>query len=172
MTLRPVLSAEEIQTRLPKLAQEIREQWGQEEVTVLVLLNGALWFGADLLRYLPLSYTLKTLKVSSYGAGRESSGLLSFCTPLESFAGERVLILDDVLDSGHTFAILKEKLLEKGALEVKTCVAVFKENAQNTSVRADFVGFCLGNEFLVGYGMDDNQKYRNLPYIAVLEEEV
>ncbi len=171
MKLTPRISAEEIAAALRKLAAAVQARFGaQQPVTVLALLNGATWFAADLLRLLPTNYCLETLRVGSYGAGYESSGELQWLSALPACAGARVLVLDDVLDSGLTLHRVVEALRAAGAAEVATAVVVDKMGCRRVPFETDFAAFRLGEAYLVGYGMDAAGRCRNLPYIAELKE--
>ncbi len=167
MTLVPRISAEEIDAALHTMAQQVLARFGSSEpVQVLALLNGAMWFAADLLRLLPANYQLETVRVGSYGAGYESCGTLHWESLLPACSGVRVLVLDDVLDSGLTLHGVVASLRAHGAAEVATAVLVQKEGCQRVEVEPDFCAFHLGKPYLAGYGMDAAGLYRNLPYIA------
>ncbi len=150
---------------------DILARFGRREpVMVLALLNGATWFAADLLRLLPENYCLETLRVGSYGAGYESSGLLQWQGCLPDCCGRRVLVLDDVLDSGLTLHSVVAALRAAGAEEVATAVVVDKSGRRSVPFEADFLAFRMGEAYLVGYGMDAAGRFRNLPYIAEVLE--
>ncbi len=164
------VSAQEIAAALGVMARQLRGRFGEvEPVMVLALLNGALWFAADLLRLLPPTFRLETLRVGSYGAGFESSGALRWESALPACAGARVLVLDDVLDSGLTLHAVVAALRAAGAAEVATAVVVDKRGCRKVDFEADYVAFCLGDGYLVGYGMDAAGVYRNLPEIAEVQ---
>ncbi len=167
MELLPRISADEIAAALREMARQVLARFGEQEVVlVLALLNGATWFAADLLRLLPPNYQLETLRVGSYGAGYESCGELHWQGALPACAGARVLVLDDVLDSGITLHSVVAALRAQGAAEVATAVVVDKEGRRRVPFVADFAAFHLGEAYLVGYGMDAAGRWRNLPYIA------
>ncbi len=171
MTLIPRISAAEIAAALHTMAGQLRARFGETEpVQVLALLNGAMWFAADLLRLLPPNFQLETVRVGSYGAGYESSGELRWESPLPACAGARVLVLDDVLDSGLTLQAVVAALRAQGAAEVATAVVVDKAGNRRVPFEADFAAFHLGEAYLVGYGMDAAGLYRNLPYIAEVQQ--
>ncbi len=171
MTLVPRVSAAEIAAALRCMAQQLLARYGAEErVLVLALLNGAAWFAADLLRLLPPNFCLESLRVGSYGAGRTSCGELRWESPLPDCVGARVLVLDDVLDSGLTLKSVVAELMLRGAAEVATAVVVDKAECRRVPVEADYAAFRLGKAYLVGYGMDAAGLYRNLPYIAEVVE--
>ncbi len=171
MCIEPLFTAGQIAGAVQRLAQELVAYYGSERpVKVLVLLNGALWFAADLLRLLPPNFVLETVRVSSYGAGRETSGKLHWKSPVPDCGGQCVLVLDDVLDSGITLSTVKNELLRLGAAGVRTAVVVDKPSGRQVEFRADYVGFTAPGEFLVGYGMDADELYRNLPYIGIVRD--
>lgn len=161
----------QIAGRLKELAGEIEAALPEGgDVIVLALLNGALWFASDLLRLLPDRYILKTLKISSYGSGKTSSGVVTVHEPLDGFSGKTVLVLDDVIDAGLTLHTICRDLLHNGAEKVFTAVAVNKRGCRQVDFEPDFSAFTAGHEFLIGYGMDHGEKFRNLPFIAVLDD--
>lgn len=166
-----LFSQEQIAERVEVLAREIQTALPRgEDIIVLALLNGGLWFAADLLRLLPSEFVLKTLKISSYGSDRTSSGVVTLHEPLSGFSGKITLILDDVADTGLTLARITADIRAAGAKEVYTAVAVDKQGLRQVEFVPDFSAFTAGHEFLIGYGMDYDARYRNLPFIAVLEE--
>lgn len=164
-------TAEQVQQAVRRTAGEVEQHFGMaEDVTVLALLNGALWFAADLLRALPPNFLLETARVSSYGAARNSSGTLQWKTPMPDVRGKRVLVLDDVLDTGLTLQEVCRELREAGASEVRTAVLVLKEGCQKFPFSADFTALIAPDLFLIGCGMDASGRCRNLPYIAAVED--
>lgn len=172
MSLKILITEEKISARIKSLAQEIRDKIDTDEpVTALVLLNGGMLFASDLLRLLPSHFHLDTLRVSSYGTETETSGQVKWENSWPDLSGKRVLVIDDVLDSGLTLSAICQKIRELGARHVATVVAVDKKGRRRIDYEADFVGFTVGQEFLVGYGMDYAEKYRNLPHIAILTED-
>jgi hypoxanthine phosphoribosyltransferase len=170
--LKSVLYREsEIAARLDKLAIQITADYSGKELTVLAILNGSLIFMADLLRRIPLPLQLDCLRVKSYYGETVSSGRVQFDhTALPLVQGRHVLLLDDILDSGNTLAAISETVrLEAGPLSVKSCVLLRKMKKRNLSIEADYVGFDIEDEFVVGYGLDYQERYRNLPLIGVLK---
>lgn len=171
MIVTPLIPTAEIAAALPALAGRILDTLGTEEpVRALVVLNGGMWFASDLLRLLPEQFLTETVRVSSYGKGMTSSGKLAWRSPLPDCAGERVLVIDDVLDTGATLRRIVRALREKGARSVYTAVAVDKRERRRVPISADFALFTVDGGFLVGYGMDYGGLYRNLPYIGIAEE--
>lgn len=160
-----------IRARVAELGREIGSFYGGDTVTLVVLANGAICFGADLARALSCPVEWDVVSVASYVDDR-SSGQVGFRgKPKLAPAGRRVLLADEVLDSGLTLARIKAWYLEHGAAEVKTAVMVDKtrRRAAGAVERADWTGVVLPDRYLVGYGLDSHEKYRNLPYIAALD---
>ncbi|HEY5811023.1 MAG TPA: hypoxanthine phosphoribosyltransferase [Terrimicrobiaceae bacterium] len=161
-----------ILSRLDELASEITEDYVGKDLTVIAILNGSFIFMADLLRRIPIHLQVDYLSVSSYH-GTKSSGQVSFRkSQLAEVTDRHVLILDDILDTGATLKRTSELLAaESAALSLKICVLLRKQIARSRLVEADYVGFDIPDEFVVGYGLDYNERYRNLPFIGVLTDE-
>ncbi len=159
-----------ILARLDALAAQITEDYRDKELTVVAVLNGSLIFAADLLRRVPLPLKLDCLSVSSYHGGTESTGVVTFQqVNLPDIDGRHVLIVDDILDTGRTLHAISEKLRrETKPLSVRVCVLLRKQVPRSAELEADYVGFDIGNEFVIGYGLDYQERYRNLPVIGVL----
>lgn len=168
---RVLVDEDVIVKRVALMGEKILEAFGGEEFVVVVILKGALVFTADLLRQLPVKLEIETLNVASYHGGTESSGKVDFLDRnLPDVKGRRVLLIDDILDTGRTLHAVGARMREQGAVEVKTCVLLSKDRERAEEVEADFVGFVIGDEFVVGYGLDYEGRYRNLPYVGVLNE--
>lgn len=163
-----------ILARLDELASEITRDFLGRDVSVLVILHGGMILMADLLRRVHIPLRIETVVASSYHGGTTSRGEVELgATPLPDMRGRHVLILDDILDTGLTLKSVKERLLkEGGATAVKTCVLLSKKKDRAVDVNADYVGFAIEDEFVVGYGLDYNGHYRNLPFIGVLKDDV
>ncbi len=163
-----------ILSRLDEMAGEITEHYRGEELTIIAVLNGSLIFTADLLRRIPLPLQLDCLSIASYHGGTESTGVVTFQQlALPDIEGRHVLIVDDILDSGRTLHAIRAKL--RSAANPKTvriCVLLRKEKPRALELEADYVGFDIADEFVVGYGLDYDQRYRNLPFVGVLRREV
>lgn len=158
--------------RIDELAHEITAHYQGRELTVIAVLNGSLIFMADLLRRIPLPLKLDCLSVASYHGGTRTTGEVVFKQiALPDVVGRHILILDDILDSGLTLAAIREKLETERPLSVKICVLLRKLKARMRPVEADHVGFNIGDEFVVGYGLDYMERYRNLPCIGVLRKD-
>jgi hypoxanthine phosphoribosyltransferase len=163
-----------ILARLDEMAHEITRDYRGKELTVVAILNGSLMFMADLLRRIPLPLKLDCISVSSYHGSTESSGRVTFDQlSLPDIRDRHVLIVDDILDSGLTLTAILEKLnAETNPKSLKICVLLRKMKARVETVDAEYVGFDIGDEFVVGYGLDYQERYRNLPFIGVLRPEL
>jgi len=158
--------------RLDELAAEISEDYRDRELTVIAILNGSIIFMADLLRRIPLPLKLDCLSVASYHGGKVTSGEIVFRQiVLPNVQGRHILILDDILDSGVTLAAIRDKLTAEQPRSVRICVLLRKVKDRLRPVDADYVGFNIGDEFVVGYGLDYMEHYRNLPCIGVLQKD-
>src|SRR4051812_43692139 len=170
---RVLFSEQTIMARLDEIAAQITADYRDRELTVIAVLNGSLIFMADLLRRIPLPLKLDCLSVASYHGGTKSTGELMFRqVPLPDIAGRHVLILDDILDSGVTLATIREKLDAAGPLSIRVCVLLQKKRTRVRAVEPDYLGFEIADEFVVGYGLDYMERYRNLPCIGVLRKEL
>jgi hypoxanthine phosphoribosyltransferase len=162
-----------INRRLDEIAAQISQDYRDRELTVIAILNGSLMFMADLLRRIPLPLKLDCLSVASYHGKAQTSGEVIFKQiALPDVIDRHVLILDDILDSGHTLAAICEKLETAKPRSIRVCVLLSKKKQRARYVAADYVGFEIEDEFVVGYGLDFMESYRNLPYIGVLRKEL
>jgi hypoxanthine phosphoribosyltransferase len=162
-----------IQRRLNDIAAEISKDYRDRELTVIAVLNGSLMFMSDLLRRIPLPLKLDCLSVVSYHGKAQTTGEVIFKqVALPDVVGRHILILDDILDSGHTLAAIREKLETAKPRSIRVCVLLSKKKQRARDVDADYVGFEIGDEFVVGYGLDFMERYRNLPYIGVLRKDL
>lgn len=162
-----------IHRRLDEIAAQITNDYRDRELTVIAVLNGSLIFMADLLRRIPLPLKLDCLSVASYHGGMKSTGEVVFRqVALPDVQDRHILILDDILDSGLTLNAIRRKLEEANPRSVRVCVLLEKKIVRAAPVEADYIGFEIGNEFVVGYGLDYMERYRNLPCIGVLRKEL
>ncbi|MDQ6655999.1 MAG: hypoxanthine phosphoribosyltransferase [Verrucomicrobiota bacterium] len=162
-----------IHRRLDELAEQISADYRDRELTVIAVLNGSLIFMADLLRRIPLPLKLDCLSVASYHGGTKTTGEVVFKqVQMPDVAGRHILILDDILDSGLTLNAIRARLEEAKPLSVRVCVLLEKKIKRAAQVEADYVGFEIGNEFVVGYGLDYMERYRNLPCVGVLRRDL
>jgi hypoxanthine phosphoribosyltransferase len=159
-----------ILSRLDDLARQITEEYLGKELTVIAVLNGSLMFAADLLRRIPLPLKLDCISVSSYHGGTESTGIVTFDQlSMPDINGRHVLIVDDILDTGRTLEAICGKLRSAAQpRSIRICVLLRKKKIRSADLAADFVGFDIGDDFVVGYGLDYQEQYRNLPFIGVL----
>ena len=162
-----------IQARVHKMAQEIARDYGKREFVLMPLLTGSIIFVADLVRHLPVRMKIDVLAVSSYrGRATANQGTRVLYPTTFDVAGKDVLVIDDILDSGRTLQTVSELLRQQGAGSIRTCVLLKKKLPAEPASTADYIGFEIDNEFVVGYGLDFNGYYRNLPDIAVLHKHV
>jgi len=171
---RILLHEQTIFSRLDELAARLTADYEGKELTVVAVLNGSLMFMADLLRRIPLPLRIDCLSVSSYHGGTESSGTVTFDQhSLPDIDGRHVLIIDDILDTGRTLDAICTKLRsECRPLSVKSCVLLTKKKSRAAAIEADYFGFEIGDEFVIGYGLDYAERYRNLPFVGVLKASV
>jgi len=159
--------------RLDEIAAQISRDYQDRELTVIAVLNGSLVFMADLMRRIPLPLRLDCLSVASYHGKAETSGEVIFNQVAPPDVKDRhVLILDDILDSGHTLAAIRDKLETAQPRSIRVCVLLSKKKQRAREVDADYLGFEIEDEFVVGYGLDYDEHYRNLPWIGVLRKEL
>ena len=167
---RVVVSAERIRLRVDELAEQIVKCYQGRELVVLAVMTGALVFLADLIRRLPLMMRLTLVSASSYvGAATCSNGIKSIGEVCDSLAGKDVLIVDDILDSGHTLRAVIEQVSRRAPRSVRTCVLLRKVRDVADRPTVDFAGFDIQDEFVVGYGLDHDNLYRNLPDVRILQ---
>ena len=166
-----LIDEEVIQKRLQVLAEKVKADFEGKPMVVVALLKGAILFMADLLRSIPLPMEIECVNVASYHGGTSSCGEVTFLDrSLPDLSGKAVLLLDDILDTGRTLDAVTKKLAEQGAADVRTCVLLSKDREREVIKEADYTGFVVGDEFVVGYGLDYRGRYRNLPYVGVLRD--
>jgi hypoxanthine phosphoribosyltransferase len=162
-----------IHRRLDDIAAQIFNDYRERDLTVIAVLHGSLMFVADLLRRIPLPLKLECLSVASYHGKSQTSGEVIFKQiTLPDIVGRDILILDDILDSGHTLAAVRETLESAKPHSIRVCVLLSKKKQRAREVDTDYIGFEIEDEFVVGYGLDFRERYRNLPYIGVLRREL
>lgn len=169
---RIVLTRDQIQEIVASLGKQITEDYQGKELLVIGVLNGGAFFMADLCRAIAMPLLLDFVGVSSYGNTASSGEMTMTKEPSIDPKGKHVLITEDVLDSGRTLQRLMTYYQELGAASVKLCTMLDKPAAHKVEITADYVGAEVGNEFIVGYGLDYAQRYRNLPDIGVLKPEI
>ncbi len=167
--IKELVSAAKIQARIVELGKEISAAYQGKELTVICVLKGSFIFCADLVRHLSVPVKCEFISCSSYGSAKTSSGevklALDIATPLD---GQHVLIVEDIVDSGLTLKYLRELFSVRNPASIACAALLQKPEALKVDVKVEHVGFKIGNEFVVGYGLDYAQKYRELPYIGVL----
>ncbi len=165
-----LVSEAAIKRRLKKLGAEIARTYGEEEITVVAIINGAILFTADLLRHISNPVRLDCIRVSSYRNEIKSQGkprlLHRFSLDL---ANRHVLLIDDILDTGKTLSVVVDLIKKAKPASIRTCVLLDKKGRREVDFSADFVGFEIPDKFVVGYGLDFAERYRNLPCIGVLK---
>ncbi len=170
--LKVLIEADRIQEKVRDLGAKITADYRGQSLTVLGVLKGSVFFLVDLLKSMPIPLKLEFLRASSYGDRTTSSGNV-VVGPLESsLEGRHVLIVDDILDSGRTLHAIASAVTKAGAASVKTCVLVDKKKPRAVEHEANYFAFDIPDVFIVGYGLDYAEHYRNLPYIAVVPPEV
>lgn len=161
---------ETLQSRIAELAKQIDEDYKGETVTIISVLKGAVFFTVDLVKKMNTQIELEVMQVSSY-EGTESTGKIKVKKDLDySIEGKHVLIVEDIIDTGHTLKHLKEYLLSKNPASLKLAVLADKKERREVDVDIDYTGFVIPNKFVVGYGFDYDEIGRNLPYIGYIEQ--
>ena len=169
--VRILLKEEEVDKRIAEVAAMINRDYSGKEVHLICILKGGVFFTCELAKRLTVPVSMDFMSVSSYGSGTESSGVVRIVKDLdESIAGKNVLIVEDIIDSGRTLAYLIEILKQRNPESIHLCTLLDKpERRVKKQVKVDYTCFEIPDEFVVGFGLDYDQKYRNLPYIGVVE---
>ena len=169
-----LISQEELQQRIAAIAAAIEADYaGEEDLLLICVLKGGYVFLSDLSRALKRPHHLDFMGISSYGSGTKTSGAVQIIMDLKQpITGRNVLIIEDIIDSGHTLRYLRQNLLARQPASLKICTLLNKPSRREVDVPVDFIGFDIPDEFVVGYGLDFDELYRNLPFIAVLKPEV
>ncbi|MBQ1775776.1 MAG: hypoxanthine phosphoribosyltransferase [Erysipelotrichaceae bacterium] len=166
-----LISEEEIVKRCKELGAQISKDYAGKNPMIIGLLKGSVPFMAELIKNIDIDCTIDFMAVSSY-SGLESMGDVKIVKDLDtSIKGVNVLVVEDIVDTGKTLEKVKQLLYSKGANDVKVVSLLDKPDRRIVQIEAEYVGFVIPNEFVVGFGLDFNQKYRNLPYVGVLKEE-
>lgn len=168
---RILLTQAQIRVRVRQLGQSITRHYRGQRPIFLGVMNGALFFLADLLRAVDLDTEISCVRLASYAGTRSTGKLRGLEAMGDSFKGRHVLIVDDILDTGRTLSALAARLKKLGAADVKICVLLEKKRRHEVAVRADWTGFTIEDKFVVGYGLDYNGRYRGLKQIWVLEKQ-
>lgn len=170
---RVLYSTEEINAAEDRLAKQINADYADKKPLVVSVLTGAALFSVDMFKKMTCYAQLDFIDVSSYYGGTESTGTIKLIHDLKAdLVGQDVLIMEDIVDTGRTLRYLVDLLGERGANSVKVCTLLDKPEGRKVEIEADYVGFVVPNEFLVGYGLDYQGYYRNLPYVGILKPSV
>ena len=171
--LRVLLSEEEIRAKCKEMGARISQEYKGKNLMLVTVLKGAVVFLADLMRAIEVPAEIDFMVVSSYGSGVKSSGVVKIVKDLDvPLAGKDLLIVEDILDSGLTLSYIKELLASRGPASIKIATLLDKPSRRKVDLVADYIGFSVPDEFVIGYGLDYDEKYRNLPYIGVLRPQV
>ena len=170
---RVLLSETQIAERIKEVAKKIDEDYQGKEVIAVCILKGSVVFFADLIRAMKTPISIEFMKVSSYGFGTTSSGRLSVGLDiLSNIEGKDVLIVEDIIDSGHTMYALKDMLKTRNPASLRIVTLLDKPARRTMDINADYTGFEIEDEFVIGYGLDYAEKYRDLPYVGILSRWV
>lgn len=165
-----LMSEETVDARIVELGKQISEDYAGKSVHLVGILKGSIFFMCELAKRITVPVTMDFMKVSSYGDGTESSGIVKIVKDLdETLEGKDVIVIEDIIDSGRTLSYLLDVLGHRKPNSLKLCTLLDKPERRVVDVDVDYVGFAIPDEFVVGYGLDYAQKYRNLPYIGVVE---
>ncbi len=169
-SIRVLLSEEEVHKRIRDMAKTIREDMGNETITLICILKGSVFFSCELAKHIEGPVMLDFISVSSYGDDTRSSGVVKIIKDLdEPLEGKNVLVVEDIIDSGRTLSYLLKNLQARHPKSLRLCTLLDKPERRVVDVKVDYTGFEIPDEFVVGFGLDYAQRYRNLPYIGVLE---
>ena len=167
------LSEEQVAERVRELGAQISADYGDEPVCLICILKGSVFFTCELAKRISSPVELEFMSVSSYGSGTTSSGVVRIVNDLgTSIEGKNVLVIEDIIDTGRTLKYLMENLKTRNPKSLKLCTLLDKPDRRVVDVAVDYVGFVIPDEFVVGYGLDYDQKYRNLPYIGFAEKQI
>jgi len=165
-----MFTEEQVDKKIRELGEQISADLHGEPVKLVCVLKGASFFACELAKRISAPVYMDFMYVSSYGNGTESSGEVKITRDLESpIEGENVLIVEDIIDSGNTLHFLQKEFKDRGAKQVRICTLLSKPDRRQVEVDVDYIGYVIPDEFVVGYGLDYAQRYRNLPYIGVIE---
>lgn len=169
-TIKVLVSEKDVNKRIEELGKKISEDYAGKNVHLICILKGGVFFMCELAKRITVPVSMDFMSVSSYGDGTASSGIVKIAKDLdESLEGKEVIIVEDIIDSGRTLYYLMDVLQKRNPKSMRLCTLLDKPERRVKDVKVDYVGFNIPDEFVVGYGLDYAQKYRNLPYIGVVE---
>lgn len=168
--IKELISEEKVDERIRELGKKISEDYAGKQVHLICVLKGGVFFMCELAKRITVPVTMDFMCVGSYGDGTKSSGVVRIAKDLdETIENKEVLIVEDIVDSGNTLYYLMDVLKKRNPVSIRLCTLLDKPERREKDVKADYCGFEVPDEFIVGYGLDYAQKYRNLPYIGVVE---
>ena len=168
-----LVTEEEITLKVKELGKQITEDYKDRDLMLIGILKGAVIFMSELAQNIELPVQMDFMAVSSYGKSSVSTGEVRIIKDLDfSVEGRNLLIVEDIIDTGYTLSYLIDNLKKRGAKSVKVCTLLDKPERRKADIHVDYLGFVVPDEFIVGYGLDYAEQYRNLPYVAALKEEV
>jgi hypoxanthine phosphoribosyltransferase len=166
-----LIGADDLQERIGELAAEISRDYADRDLLLIGVLKGAVFFLGDLMRRLTVSSECDFMAISSYGSGTESSGVVRILKDLDdSIEGRNVLVVEDIVDSGLTLSYLLRTLEARGPKSLEVCALLTKPSRREVDLACRYVGFEIPNRFVIGYGLDYDERFRSLPFVAVLDE--
>lgn len=169
-TINVLLSETEVDDKIKEIGAQITKDYAGKQVHLVCVLKGGVFFMCELAKRIDLPVSMDFMSVSSYGSDTKSSGVVRIVKDLdESLKGKEVIVVEDIVDSGRTLSYLLDMLLQREPASLKLCTLLDKPERRVTEVQVDYTGFQIPDEFVVGYGLDYDQKYRNLPYIGVVK---
>jgi len=170
---RTLIGANTIQERIRELGAQVSRDYAGQDLLLLCVLKGGIVFLTDLMRCISIPHEIEFMAVSSYGAATESSGIVRIVMDLKTSIQDRnVLIVEDIVDTGYTLTYIRNLLLQRGPKTVRICALLSKTERRRVDIHLDYLGFDIPNEFVIGYGLDFNEHYRNLPFVGVLKPEL
>ena len=168
-TTRILIPEDKVDERIAQLGEQISKDYEGKQVHLIGILKGSIFFICELAKRITVPVTRDFMSVSSYGAGTKSSGVVKLIKDLdEPIEGKDVLVVEDIIDSGHTLSYLLKNLSSRNPASIRLCTLLDKPERREVDVEVDYQGFRIPDEFVIGYGLDYDQRYRNLPYIGVL----
>ena len=165
-----LISEQDVDARIAEIGAQISKDYEGKQVHLICILKGSVYFTCELAKRISVPVTMDFMSVSSYGDGTSSSGVVKIAKDLdETIEGKDIIVIEDIIDSGRTLSYLLEILQKRNPSSMKLCTLLDKPDRRVKQVNVDYVGFDIPDEFVVGYGLDYAQKYRNLPYIGIVE---